>query len=79
MSIYGKKVVAVLDTESTFGVKIKQLVDDVKTLMTKTSVSFSVDDEITLTEADNDQAAREAGVRVGRLYRTGNIVKVRIS
>ena len=79
MSIYGKKVVAVLDTESTFGVKIKQLVDDVKTLMTKTSVSFSVDDEITLTEADNDQAASEAGVRVGRLYSTGNIVKDRIS
>lgn len=79
MSIYGKKVVAVLDTESTFGVKIKQLVDDVKTLMAKTTVSFSIDDEITLTEADNDQAAGEAGVPVGRLYRTGNIVKVRLS
>lgn len=73
MSIYGKKVVAVLDTESTFGVKFQKLVDDVKALMTRSS------DAPELVDADNDQLAEQAGVKKGYLYRTGNIVKIRVT
>ena len=79
MSLYGKKVVAVLDTESTFGVTIKKLVADVKSLMASSTAVFSIEDAVDLIEADNDQLAEQAGVDVGQFYRTGNIVKIRVS
>lgn len=79
MSIYGKKVVAVLDTESTFGVTIKKLVSDVKALMARSAIDVLVENNPELVDADNDQLAEEAGVQVGYLYRTGNIVKIRVS
>jgi len=72
MSIYGKKVVAVLDTESTFGITIKNLVKDVKSLMSRDSSN------IPLTNAYNDDGAADAGVPIGGFYRTDNNVKVRI-
>ena len=45
MSVYGTKVVAVLDTKSAFGTTIKQLRDNVQTLLagqaaTPTTLSF---------------------------------------
>ena len=79
MSLYGKKVVAVLDTESTFGIKFQRLVDDVKGLMLNSPQSFSTDGEVTLVDADNDRGAGEAGVAVGQFYRSGNVVKIRLS
>lgn len=79
MSIYGKKVVAVLDTESTFGATIKKLVADVKSLMARSAIDVLVENDPELVDADNDQLAEEAGVKVGYLYRTGNIVKIRVS
>ena len=72
MSIYGKKVVAVLDTESTFGVTIKKLVNDVKNLTSRSN------ENIPLKNAFNDEGAAEMGVPIGGFYRTDNNVKVRV-
>ena len=74
MSIYGKKVVAVLDTQSTFGVRIKELVDDVAQLKRREGT----DPGIPLVNAFNDEGAAAQGVPIGGFYRTDNNVKVRI-
>ena len=74
MSIYGKKVVAVLDTQSTFGTRIKKLFQDVETLMRRSGTEPG----IPLVNAFNDEGAAAEGVPIGGFYRSDNDVKVRI-
>tara|TARA_B100000073_G_scaffold198_2_gene206 strand:+ start:196 stop:435 length:240 start_codon:yes stop_codon:yes gene_type:complete len=66
MSAYGKKVVAVIDTQSTFGATIKQLSDDVQNLKNLQAGQFGA----SVTEPQNPSE--------GQLWFDKNILKMKI-